>query len=90
MHFIRNILIFRGRSIKWKLIGKKTLMIGYSQLLFLHNKNLVSWETMEEALLLMRKHLIVKYGQYDSQYTPPHRGVHKDSLRAQKNTHGFQ
>lgn len=59
-------------------------------IVILHNKSSVSWEMMEEALLLMRKHLIVKYGHCDSQYVPAHRGIHKDSLRAQKNTLAFE
>lgn len=68
MHFIRNILIFHGRSIKLKLIGQKKLMIGYSQIVILHIKNLVNWKATKETLLLMQEHLMVKYGQSDPQF----------------------
>lgn len=44
---------------------------------------------MQEALLLMRKHLIVKYGQSDLQYTSPHHVINKYSLKAQKKKHAF-
>lgn len=84
MHFIRNILIFHGRSIKVKLIGQKNANDWLFPIVILHIKNSVNWKAMQEALLLMRKCLIVKYGQSDLQYISPHHVLNKYSLGAQR------
>lgn len=63
---------------------------GFFPIVILNNKNLVNSEVRQEAMLLMRKHLMVKYGQSDLQYTPPLRVIHKYSLRRQKNTLAFE
>ena len=69
-----------------KLIGQKNANDWLFPIVILHIKNSVNWKTVQEALLLMRKHLIVKYGQSDLQYTSPHHVINKYSLKAQKKT----